>query len=226
MPNWTQEQQAIFDEIDKGQQHVVVRARAGTGKTTTILEALNYAQESDILLAAFNKSIADELGRRVDNAAVQVKTLHALGFGMVRRMWPDVRVGEDNERATKLVTRVFGKTIPDGLISTARQLHTKVRELDPYCETPSGVCEIAVNHDLLPDPEWEDRGWTIDRLAKGIVEIIQAAKDETTVIDFADMIFLPLVLSSSDSQSSVCSSSPSSSSTSVSQWPQAPPRHR
>lgn len=193
MPNWTTEQQAIFDEIDKGQQHVVVRARAGTGKTTTILEALNYAQESDILLAAFNKSIADELSRRVDNSAVQVKTLHALGFGMIRRAWPDVRVGEDNERATKLVNCVFGKTIPDGLISTARQLHTKVRELDPYCDTPSRVYEIAVNYDLLPDPEWEDRGWTIDRLAKGVVEIIQAAKDETAVIDFADMIFLPLV---------------------------------
>lgn len=193
MPIWTEEQQAIFDEIDRGQQHVVVRARAGTGKTTTIIEALNYAQESDILLAAFNKSIADELSRRVDNAAVQVKTLHALGFGLIRKAWPTAKVGEDNERATKLVNRVFGKTIPDGLINTARQLHTKVRELDPYCETPSRVYEIAVQFDLLPDPEWEDRGWTINRLAKGVLEIVQAAKEETSVVDFADMIFLPLV---------------------------------
>ena len=193
MPNWTDEQRAIFSEIDKGQRHVVVRARAGTGKTTTILEALNYAQESDILLAAFNKSIADELKRRVDNAAVQVKTLHALGFGLVMKQWPGVKVGDDNERATRLVSKVYGKTLPDGLVSLARQLHTKVRELDPYCDNPARVYEIATAHDLLPDAEWEDRGWSMDRLAQKTVEVLVAAQEQTDVIDFADMIFLPLI---------------------------------
>lgn len=194
MPNWTDEQRAIFDEVDKGQAHLVVRARAGTGKTTTILEALNYAQEPDILLAAFNKSIASELSRRVENPAVQTKTLHALGFRMITKNWPTVKVSDENERANRLVERVYGKTIPDGLISLARQLHTKVRELDPWCNTVERVNQIAATFDLLPDEEWIDRGWDAERLAKGTLDCLTAACEETDCIDFADMIFLPLVL--------------------------------
>lgn len=194
MPNWTDEQRAIFDEVDTGQSHVVVRARAGTGKTTTILEALNYAQEPEILLAAFNKSIASELARRVENPAVQTKTLHALGFRMITKNWPVSRVSDENERANRLVERVYGKTIPDGLISIARQLHTKVRELDPFCHDIARVQEIASVFDLLPDEEWTEKGWDAERLAKGTLECLDVACEETDCIDFADMIFLPLIM--------------------------------
>ncbi|MDE2099275.1 MAG: ATP-dependent helicase [Patescibacteria group bacterium] len=191
--NWTDEQHAIFSELDSGRQHAIVRARAGTGKTTTILEGLNYAQESDILLAAFNKSIADELRKRVANPAVQVKTLHALGFSMVRRHWPGVQVDDENERANGLVTRAYGSALPDALRGLARQLHTKARELMPFAQTIEEIEALAVNFDLLPDVEWEERGWGIERLAKGTLEILDLATEQTDIIDFADMIFLPLV---------------------------------
>ena len=190
---WTEEQQAIFNELDSGQSHAIVRARAGTGKTTTIIEGLNYAQESDILLAAFNKSIADTLRKKVENPAVQVKTLHALGFSMVRKHWGSVQVDEDNERANGLVTRAFGSALPDALRGLARQLHTKARELTPFAQDVAEIEALATNHDLLPDVEWEERGWGIERLAKGTLEILDLATEQTGVIDFADMIFLPLV---------------------------------
>src|SRR5678815_3216132 len=38
--------------------NLIVRARAGTGKTTTILEGIRYAPETRIILAAFNTGIA------------------------------------------------------------------------------------------------------------------------------------------------------------------------
>jgi len=64
---WSVQQRAIFEAFRSAPGHVLVRARAGTGKTTTILEALQYAPESKILLGAFNKQIADELQTRVSD---------------------------------------------------------------------------------------------------------------------------------------------------------------
>ena len=92
----TVEQQAIFDalaNVDSG--NILVRARAGTGKTTTILQGLSHAPEAitgRVLLAAFNKSIATELGAKVrrmglaDN--VECSTLHSLGNRLIREACP------------------------------------------------------------------------------------------------------------------------------------------
>src|SRR3990172_3993029 len=66
MRTWSNQQLAIFDWFRNGTGHLVVRARAGTGKTTTILEGLNHAQESKAVLVAFNKKIATELQQNAD----------------------------------------------------------------------------------------------------------------------------------------------------------------
>ena len=39
MSNWTEQQNMIFEEIENGTSDVFVYAGAGTGKTTTIVEA-------------------------------------------------------------------------------------------------------------------------------------------------------------------------------------------
>jgi len=59
--DWSPQQKSIFDWFANGDGNLVVRARAGTGKTTTILEGVKYANDRKILLAAFNKRIAQEL---------------------------------------------------------------------------------------------------------------------------------------------------------------------
>ncbi len=44
--NWSDQQTAIFDFVANGKGNLVVRARAGTGKTTTGVEALNHAPKN------------------------------------------------------------------------------------------------------------------------------------------------------------------------------------
>src|SRR5262245_2928107 len=52
--NWSPQQTAVFDWFNAGAGNLIVRARAGTGKTTTIIEGIARANEKSILLAAFN----------------------------------------------------------------------------------------------------------------------------------------------------------------------------
>src|SRR3990167_3391898 len=108
---WSEEQRAIFRHFAGGRQagNLVVRARAGTGKTTTIVAGIGQAPEQKILLAAFNKRIATELQAKVRNPRAEVKTLHSLGFAYVRRNWSDVRLDGDGERALRCVRTAAGR---------------------------------------------------------------------------------------------------------------------
>jgi superfamily II DNA or RNA helicase len=94
--NWSHYQTAIFDDVAQGRGNTVVLARAGTGKTTTILEALKHVPEgATALMVAFNKAIATEMKDRAPGN-VDVSTLHsygALAERLVVPMKPAVRVG-------------------------------------------------------------------------------------------------------------------------------------
>src|SRR5580658_7297407 len=110
---WSPQQQAIFQWFERGSGNLVVRARAGTGKTTTIIEALAHAPESKILLAAYNKSIAEELSSRLTRG--EAKTSHGVGFAFVRQQWKGVRVDADrgyNLAKAALTNAIDGQSNP------------------------------------------------------------------------------------------------------------------
>jgi superfamily I DNA/RNA helicase len=105
---WSAQQEAIFGWFENSlvppgtfSQNLVVRARAGTGKTTTILEAILHAPEAKILLCAFNKRIAEELTARLSatGSNAVAKTLHSVGFGLVSSDW--------SASCTRRVERLF-----------------------------------------------------------------------------------------------------------------------
>jgi superfamily I DNA/RNA helicase len=98
--NWSDKQANVFSHfIEQPLVNLVVRARAGTGKTTTIVEAVKRLLQANpsrkIIIAAFGKAIADELVARFVGYDVTVKTLHALGLSCVKRFWPKVKVSFD-----------------------------------------------------------------------------------------------------------------------------------
>ncbi len=75
-------QQAIFDHIsDPTAGSLRVDAVAGSGKTTTVVEAVKL-MPGRVVFAAYNRSIADEIGARIGNRAnVKAATFHSLGGG-------------------------------------------------------------------------------------------------------------------------------------------------
>ena len=81
----SEEQLKIFDFIKNGIGHCVIQARAGTGKTWTILKCLDYIKDNQICLyLAFNHSIKLEIKSKINNKH-DVFTLHGLGREILKQ---------------------------------------------------------------------------------------------------------------------------------------------
>jgi superfamily I DNA/RNA helicase len=82
---WSPQQQEIFAFIeDETKRHGVVEALAGTGKTTTIVEAVRHTCDGDsVAVFAFNKSIATELQSRKWPDGVEISTFHSFGLRVI-----------------------------------------------------------------------------------------------------------------------------------------------
>jgi len=193
---WSPQQEAIFTwfetrKVDGADvQHLVVRARAGTGKTTTIVEAASRAPERQILLAAFNREIARELQARVRSSRVEVKTLHALGLKFIRRNWRcEVEDGDHRGERAEHLARLAAPGAPQQVLRLVAALHTKVRELAPRA-TLEDVVEIACRFDYVPD----ECDWSLQEVAGAALKAMQLARQPTAVVDYADMIFLPVAM--------------------------------
>ena len=203
---WSEQQQAIFRWFERGDDsalpvsrmdassHLVVRARAGTGKTTTIIEGINRAPEQNILLCAFNKRIAEELNSRITNTHAQAKTLHALGYAAIRQQWR-VSVAQGSARADVLTNKVVPFETPKPIRRLVSSLHTKARDMFGRVPTVPEMTRLAFFFDYVPDDSWRD--YDLEWVASRAVQAMMLARDrepDTEVgIDFADMIFLPLV---------------------------------
>lgn len=113
---WTPQQEAVFAAVGSSDQHLVVEARAGTGKTTTAIEALYHTQEGQrTVFVAFNKIIADELKTRVPSD-VQAMTLHSFGLRSITR--------SDGRR--QIDKYAFHKTL-DAVSKTEKNAHWKIK---------------------------------------------------------------------------------------------------
>jgi superfamily I DNA/RNA helicase len=209
-PTWSDQQLAIFDWFQRSMpnapENLVVIARAGTGKTTTIVEGVNRAPEDFILVCAFNKKIADTLTQRCTKA--EARTLHSLGMLFIRRAWPKIQVAKygGTVRSKWLTdqaqvirrgadgreTLQRGSMAPRQVHTIVTDLHTKARDMGTE-PTFDAISALADEFNFVVDNGWGqfDQDFVV---YAAISAIEHAAKHEPKAdigIDFADMIFLP-----------------------------------
>lgn len=198
MKNWSEQQKAIFEAFKSGKNNIVVRARAGTGKTTTILEAISYAPEASILLAAFNKKIAEELKTKLTNSKAEAKTLHSVGFSLVTKNWRGVKL--DTKRGAKLAQHAADQSArsvaansnaPAGIVNLVERLAAKGKSVLPF-PTESKMIELAYHFDLSPDEAQEEAGWTVNLVAQAAIQAMSLALKNDGTLDFDDMVYVPV----------------------------------
>jgi superfamily I DNA/RNA helicase len=210
----TPQQRAIHDWLADGDGNAVVRARAGTGKTTTLRRGIERARAERILVCAFNKEIEKELSAKITDPRADVKTLHGLGYSFFADHWPRHKpVGE--RRVYRLAQSVCG-AVSENLARAIGKLAGKAKEMAPLVTNPRDLFPIARRFDCLPEPDATvpvPLAPAVDRVAKAFemlrpgggidaVDYLLCAAlatmeascqpDALGEIDFADMIFVPL----------------------------------
>lgn len=196
---WSPQQEVIFQWFERRSPHVqnlIVRARAGTGKTTVLIEGVKRAPEKSILICAFSKIIQEELQRRIpkDKLGIVAQTLHSVGFQCIRNFRDRIKVEFGSARADDLAARVCGKYAPDSVIKLVSKLHTKGREIAPHARVLGDLTEIAYNFDCEPDDNWAASGFDLEYIELRALEAMELASNVKAgdTIDGSDMIFLPV----------------------------------
>jgi superfamily I DNA/RNA helicase len=182
---WSAHQLAIFNEVISGTGNLIVIARAGSGKTSTLVEAIKRIpnKQAKVLAVAFNKKIAKELDERIDKSYITISTLHSLGLSRIRSHFKNVKVVPDKLRY--LILSLFEGKISAGdsfLLEKAVNLCKS-----SITDTPSKIDELMDAYDI--DPIELSR----EEFIRSIIKLLRLSKDHKDQVDYADMIWFNVV---------------------------------
>jgi len=129
------EQMAIFEAAVNTKDNIGIDAKAGTGKTTSIVQLAKLLPGGKSMkkrFCAFNKPIADELADRLKDTGTDAKTFHSMGVGALIRYFGGKQMNLDDRKYKKLVQAWLA--LPDEPewakeVEQPRELALKVREL-------------------------------------------------------------------------------------------------
>lgn len=206
----TPEQQTIIDLMaDKSAGHLVVDAKAGSGKTTTLIDGLKEMQ-GETLVLAFNRSIADEMklkaGRSLDFirlSEVQISTVHSHGLkafsksglraktlsGKVQFMLKDevqkfFSDRDDIHRNLSKVARLVSAAKGSGFGLSS--LHERFPDIDDREAWFDMAEHYNLEEELVGDT-------SLDQVVTLAIKMLKASNARKNSIDFDDMIYLPLL---------------------------------
>lgn len=170
------EQDDIWKEFLNGSTHMITKAAAGTGKSTT-------AQQGVLRMI------------REQDASAKAMTYHSLGLSILRKHYGKVDVSEHKlEGIVDTLTQETewrGETTDDdwyGVIRLATQL---VRLCKNYMEPGTDadrLVELADYHNIDYDERLQDEAFKL------VPEIIRRDIANPTSVDYDDMPWLPVVL--------------------------------
>ena len=177
-------QKKIFKEINQGTKNVIVIARAGSSKTTSLVEGSKFIPKgTKTLFCAFNKSIQEELKNRLSDR-VECSTLHSLGLRGIKQRFPGVEI--DNFKCPNIAETVVGnkKDNYDLIESVCKTVSLCKANL---YDTTSKVEEVVLQYGIdTCDTEMPD-------FAKLVLLTLRKCKEQTKIIDFDDMIYFPFI---------------------------------
>jgi DNA helicase-2/ATP-dependent DNA helicase PcrA len=182
-------QQALFDFIVEGQGSAIVEAVAGSGKTTTIVQALNLIPSTKrAIFLAFNKAIAEELQMRVPEHATAA-TFHSAGMKAWKRANP--RSILQDRKCRDIMKRLVPYEFRTEIGEPALRLVSLAKQSGIRCLMPdvTQAWEALIDHYDL-DVKWDKRREVIV-IATMILDQSIALSDRE--IDFDDMLYMTIL---------------------------------
>lgn len=193
---FSKQQIDFINWAEKGHGSCVLEAVAGAGKTTTILEAVRRMPGQTAILA-YNKAIAKEIKEKLEKMNIpwnkaQAGTVHSFGFSAYRKAYSRVKV--DGDKVSKLLEEAAKKDDDIArheskikmLISQAKQ---RALGVIGNISDDKQWFEIIDHFDIVDEESNVDPLWLIEKARLFLV----TSNRQTDVIDFDDMIYLPLL---------------------------------
>lgn len=181
------QQQKIFDAIASQSGNIIVDAKAGSGKTTTIVQGITHVPQDGLMkplvaFIAFNKSIADTLRSKCPSW-ITCSTFHALGFRTLRDTQTVPRnVKVDGNKVSKILRDMDYDGEDFGAIRRLVSLlkttphNWDIAEIDPR--------DLIEYHNLDFVNPTESIAIALD--------VIRTSLNNTDTIDFDDMLYMPV----------------------------------
>lgn len=195
----SQQQEAIF-KATLSDNHVVVPAGAGCGKTSTQVEAVKpLVGKAKVCCLAFNKSIADEIGTKLP-AGIESKTIHALGLQCCRQNIRKLDVDRNRVKVEEDIQDLYPKTDFPKLPNESSRAHNgryyaMVAALRKFVSMSKNYGYRHVNLDSmgLIATTYDFPIQVTEETVQQVNTLLDCSFNDTALIDFDDMIWMPVV---------------------------------
>lgn len=182
------QQSQIYEHITAKRGHLLVNAKAGTGKTFTISTAARMVLEADpsakVIFLAFNKAIQQEAEKKLPTA-VEVRTCHSKGLQTIKAAH---RVQVDNDKVRRIVSETAKEQGWQSECADEQEYVEKVKRIATLCDRMRmtlnrDALAIAARFNIEIEPG-ED---------KVVLDLVQKISNDFATIDMADMVYRPAV---------------------------------
>tara|TARA_R110000744_G_scaffold39109_4_gene89103 strand:- start:4151 stop:5617 length:1467 start_codon:yes stop_codon:yes gene_type:complete len=192
----SQKQEAIYHVWRNESSNILINAVAGSGKTTTLLQLVEYCRHRT-LFVAFNKSVQEEIQTRLTDRGLKqgkAMTIHSLGLKAIKSKYGSVKINNgknfDIIKSVQKNNRAIFKTM-----SWEQILKISYTLMDM-----NDASRLFLSDDLE-----EIKGYLlsigksfyasihIEKLWSEFLVFRKASYEQRTVeVDFTDMIYLPV----------------------------------
>lgn len=199
--NLTTQQTDFIDTLLTTTGHLCLRARAGTGKTTTILEAVDrYVVKfpiHEVLVCCFGKAIQREIEGKLkarghtDWRKVSASTSHSMGWGLVRFVF---KSKIDDNKVRDLI-RAQNAPIYNSYAGQIGDLvaYAKLEGFGFFDDVQIGDAHawyrMAEHFGINAFDDTSD----MDKVVEAAQVIYRLSLEQTEIVDFSDMVLFPLV---------------------------------
>jgi len=171
-----------------------VQAVAGSGKTTTLLEAVK-SMSGNVLFLAFNKKIAAEIAYKLQRMFLpnaEASTMHAAGLGIIKLHRR--RFNVDGNKVRNIIDELIHNDAEDQIKFIAAFINRLVTLAKDHAFGVKGQTDIndkqawidLVNH---YDVELEDCDYDLNSAIDLCIKVLNESNNDRFNIDFADMIY-------------------------------------
>jgi DNA helicase-2/ATP-dependent DNA helicase PcrA len=200
---WSPQQAAFLDWAVNGRGSCVLEAVAGAGKTTVLLEAA-VKMRGQVAVLSYNRDIGDEnkvklkemLGEDAWKKA-QAGTMHSFGLKPISKLNPNVKV-DDNKVFKLIEAELKGDVYHPLWVFRSECAHL----VDLAKQTAIGVAghggisdqhiwmEMADHFDVF---DWDEISPPVEKVITLAQEVLRKSNADLDVIDYSDMVYLPLI---------------------------------